>query len=194
MAENCLVKIPNDAFNSERLQILDLSNNQLDSLPTSIGNLRSLRTLILNSNNITSNLLDLIDPLIGAYASGSATKGYLFRLQGYLQDISDVQTEEKTQLTSPSVPVITSTRVPATCALSFHHFEGRDLVLSATLANDKRKRVIQELLETEETYVNQLNDIYRLYMIPLSNFLSFSKPHYEILFSNLDDIRYLHKR
>ena len=184
------MQLPNDIFSScsEQLQILDLSKNNLITLPFSIGNLRSIRTLILGNNQFHDTLNHLVDPLQKAFGTGSPTRGHLCRLQGYMQDLGDLY------IAPNESKLITSTRVPATGNLSFSLFQGRDLASAATLTTEKRRKIIQELLETEETYVSQLDDIYRLYMIPLSNFLAFSKAHYNLLFTNLDDIRYMHKR
>lgn len=184
------MELPNDMFAgcSEQLQILDLSKNNLKALPFSLGNVRSIRTLILNDNQFQNSLNHVVNPLQTAFATGGSTRGHLFRLQGYLQDLCDLHVPPNES------KLITSSRVPATGSLSFFLFDGRDLASAATFTSDKRRLIMQELLETEETYVAQLDDIYRLYMIPLSNFLTFSKVHYHMLFSNLDDIRYMHKR
>lgn len=48
------------SFSMENLQVLDLSNNQLDVLPTSIADLRSLQKLILGNNWFTSLSLQSI--------------------------------------------------------------------------------------------------------------------------------------
>ena len=189
LAENNLEEIPHDTFCCDKLQILDLSKNKLRNLPYSLGMLRNLRSLMLDNNCFQSHLKTLVEPLEYAYENGSPIKGHLFRIKGYLQDLYDTQS-------APLRKVIakTSSRVPATSSLKLIYFDESDLHQSKSLATEKRRKIIQELYETEETYVQQLDDVYRLYMIPLSNFTAFSKIHYELLFSNLDDIRYLHKR
>ena len=165
-------------------------------LPYSIGNLKSLRTLIVDGNDFEATFQMLLDPLIKSYQNEEQSnvlnpgQGYLYRLQGYLQDLGDIikgREEDKKINICNRVPLESS-------GMSLLQFDSIQVEFAQSFESEKRKNVILEILSTEETYVNELNSIYSLYMSPLMNSNSFSKDHYNMLFLNLDDIRLLHKR
>jgi hypothetical protein len=59
---------------------------------------------------------------------------------------------------------------------------------------DKRKKLIKELIVTEETYVHQLELLTDIYLRPLRTLAILNPTHFSHLFSNIEEIMHLHRK
>jgi len=59
LAENQLTSVPESLGGLTRLEVLDLSDNMLEAVPAELGGLSALHTLHLNANQLTSLPADL---------------------------------------------------------------------------------------------------------------------------------------
>ncbi|KAJ3271562.1 hypothetical protein HDV01_006524 [Terramyces sp. JEL0728] len=191
----------------ESLVSLDLCYNQLSILPTSIGHLTYLQELNLLGNPFNPLFDPVVSPLNKSmkenYSNYQASiwnnteaqkqkkkmvhlsqpsQGYLERLQGFLMDIYDLQTQK---------PSVKQQQQP--------EFVPPEFILSRILVTSyqqlpKRERVVQEILETEKTYVEQLQIMYDLYYIPMIESKNFPPFIMKMLFGNIDHILKFHQR
>ena len=68
-----------------------------------------------------------------------------------------------------------------------------DIKKQNTPSLTKRKKIVAEIISTEETYVNQLEILMNIYVRPLRALDILPKDAYEKLFSNVEGIYLLHK-
>jgi predicted metal-binding protein len=59
---------------------------------------------------------------------------------------------------------------------------------------DKRRKLIKELIGTEETYVHQLELLTDIYLRPLRTLAIQNPTHFSYLFSNIEEIMHLHRK
>jgi hypothetical protein len=194
--------------NMSKLQILDLSGNLLKILPSSIGTLCSLRTLLLGGNPFDESIESLTSPLIRCYdnmlpfnrereiyasplnqkilQSRHPGQGYLLRLQGYLTDSFEL--EMGLNFLGNTVPR-DKVHVPV---LDLEYFMVPTHFIDEELP--RRSRVITELIGTELTYVRELNILVDIYKNPLKKMGLLTDAEFDILFSNVSDILLIHSR
>jgi Leucine-rich repeat (LRR) protein len=207
-ADNKIVSLQDELFlKMNHLQILDLQGNNLRHLPTSIGFLRSLNTLLIGRNPFNIALDTLISPIIQSQNNENEVLGnspaaliknrrvsnsrmklsspgypYVLRLQGYLCDVYDLGNTEL-----PNKPAYTLD-IDTEYLTAYCH-----LPVTNPLENTQyREKIVEELISTEENYVAQLGLVIDLYCTPLQNILD--QATLNLLFSNIADIHYLHFR
>jgi Leucine-rich repeat (LRR) protein len=193
-----------------KLQILDLSNNNLKYLPTSIGYLQALRTLLIAGNPFEDSLQTLISPLTSSYdgiqlvsssggdnkkrLSGSSSKiiksqspgiAYLNRLQGYLADEYDLELKFPEEEKNNVRPDIDREQLQSMCRIP---------VTNSFDESYQRLNVINELIETEKTYVDQLSAMIDIYLTPLAQQELLEPWEMKLVFSNIQEIFDLHSR
>ncbi|KAJ3325483.1 Plasma membrane t-SNARE, secretory vesicle fusion [Boothiomyces sp. JEL0866] len=199
---------PSIFINMKSLVSLDLCYNQLSILPTSIGHLSYLQELNLLGNPFNPLFDPVVSPLnksmkenYSNYQSSiwnnaeaqkqkkkmvhlsQPSQGYLERLQGFLMDIYDLQAQ-KHIAKQPQQPEF----VPPEFILS------RIAISHYNQQLPKRERVVQEILETEKTYVEQLQIMYDLYYIPMVESKNFPSYLIKMLFGNVESILKFHQR
>jgi hypothetical protein len=188
-----------------KLQILDLSHNRLRTLPSSIGLLGSLRTLLIHENPLEENTRNLASPLIRSYESilpeleaqglklgRLPGQGYLTRLQGQLADQYDLDLK---QIIKQRQKPKRSKLEEFKATFSAQHVDYSHCLIpkSAIVPNAPvRVRVVTEILETEATYVDQLSALLEIYYVPLQAVLSRSEM--DLIFSNFRVIHHIHSR
>ncbi|KAJ3306556.1 Protein T2 [Kappamyces sp. JEL0829] len=187
------------------LQILDLSRNMLTFLPSSIGGIKSLRTLLVDGNSFDPALQSLVAPLIRSYEMQFAQKdvfktgtvvnspmqlhlrarnpaqGYLMRVQGFLSDLYDL--EQGRNVLPAALEPLTLPLAPL-ALVELPHCQ----------QSETRAKIRGEILSTESTYVLDLNAVHDLYQLPLKTNDILPRSHQTALFANLDEIRELHAK
>jgi hypothetical protein len=187
------------------LQILDLSANSLGVLPSSIGTLNSLRTLLVHCNPLDDFSSNLAAPLIRSYqnispeltgdglkANRHPGQGYLFRLQGQLADQFDLDMK---QIIKTRQKPMRSKLEEFKATFSAHHVDYTHCLVPKTVAVDAstiRMRVINEILQTEATFVEQLTTLLEIYYEPLE--LILSRSEMDLIFCNVRVIHHIHSR
>ena len=212
LAGNQIESINNELFlGMDKLQILDLQENNLRTLPTSIGYLLSLTTLLLAGNPFNSSLETIIAPILESQAQDDARNGnspaaqiknrrlnnakkinwsqstslpYLYRLQGYLSDIYDLE------FAAPIDPQNYDLDIDVDYLVSYCR-----IPMTTSLENSEyRAKVIEELIFTEETYVSQLALVRDLYVQPMEQEKLLDNDCMSLIFSNIQNILELHSR
>ncbi|KAJ3252276.1 hypothetical protein HK103_001646, partial [Boothiomyces macroporosus] len=199
---------PSVFINMKSLVSLDLCYNQLSILPTSIGHLSYLQELNLLGNPFNPLFDPVVSPLnksmkenYSNYQSSiwnnaeaqkqkkkmvhlsQPSQGYLERLQGFLMDIYDLQTQKPIVKQSPQPEFVPPEYILS--RIQTQHYS-QQLV--------KRERVVQEILETEKTYVEQLQIMYDLYYVPMVESKNFPSHLINLLFGNIENILKFHQR
>lgn len=193
------------------LQILDLSENRLKLLPSSIGYLSSLRTFLVHGNELDSSFDHLVNPLMKSYekmlpagkihndkksagkviSSRHPGQAYLLRIQGHLADQFDLEIARENDpddLFDHGMDIF-----PLQDAMR----DAPLILIQPTIHLEpapKRARIIAEIVETEITYVNQLMALEEIYQLPLQRNRILSSADLEIIFSNISSVLTVHER
>jgi hypothetical protein len=111
-------------------------------------------------------------------------RAYLLRIQGYLSDLYDL--EEALSYTPTKIPAIDVFGVLNVQTMI------REPIMGIVL-DEKRRLVINEIISTERTYVDQLLSLHEIYYDPIAKNSILSKKKINVIFGNLIDIISLHK-
>lgn len=173
----------------EYLKSLDISYNSITEIPGSLGCYANLKILSLKPNPLSKHSLDLAN-LIDESIKFNKTnilknscplfKKFLYQLR----DAYDLEPKISANIIRSDLILnkeISYTYTPV--KLNYFNFYNSE---------SKRKNIISEILETERSYVAELQTVNDLFMIPLSSRMILNKVQFNTLFSNIRDIFRLH--
>ncbi len=109
------------------------------------------------------------------------SQSQIFKLLSFLRDIYDLKYQKKTfrEKTKPILPIAIEEPLQLK--------DDKDLL-------EKRNKIINELITTEETYVRELGLLLDIYYLPIKALELLNSQNFYFLFANMDKIYSFHKK